>query len=89
MKETLETRDHHMMILIAKDLQAMYCKYCFFDILVIEPSRDRFAIDWFEMSGRRDAVENFKTSGVLQITQQTASLWILFSTFAIHTRHYR
>ena len=42
--------------------------------LVIEGSRDRFARDWFEMSGRRDVVKNFETGGLLQIEQQAASL---------------
>ena len=34
---------------------------------VIEPSCDKFTIDWFKMSGRRDVVKNFETGGVLQI----------------------
>ena len=34
--------------------------------------RDRFGIDWFEMTSRRDVVRNFETSGLMQIDQQTA-----------------
>ena len=37
--------------------------------LVIDPSRDRFAIDCFEMSGRYDVVKDFETGGLLQIDQ--------------------
>ena len=57
--------------------------------MVIGPSRDRFAIDWFEMSGRRDVVKDFEVGSLLPIEQQTGSLYVLFSAFAIHTRHYR
>ena len=46
-----------------------YCEYAFSTYLAIEPSRDWFAIDWFEMSGRRDLVKNFETGGLLQIEQ--------------------
>ena len=44
-------------------------KIAFSTYLVIVPSRDRFAIDWFEMSGRRDVVKNFETGGLVQIDQ--------------------
>ena len=44
-------------------------KTAFSTCLVIGPSRDRFAIDWFEMSGRRDVVKNFETGGLVQIEQ--------------------
>ena len=44
-------------------------KTVFSTCLVIGPSRDRFAIDWFEMSGRRDVVKNFETGGLVQIEQ--------------------
>ena len=50
-------------------LKAIYCERRFSTYLVIEPSRDRFAIDWFEISGRRDVAKNFKADGVLQIEQ--------------------
>ena len=48
------------------------CKYRFSAYLVIGPSCDGFAIDWFEMSDGRDVVKNFETGGVLQIEQQAA-----------------
>ena len=58
--------------------KAMYCKYRFFDVLLIEPSRDSFAIDWFEMSGRRDKVENLETDGMLQIEPQKVRVEISY-----------
>ena len=56
----------------------MYCQNRFWTYLVIEPSRDKFPIYWFEMSGRRDVAKNFETGGLLQIelptTRSTLSL---------------
>ena len=46
--------------------------------LVIGPSRDRFAIHWFETNGRRDVVKNFETSGLLQIELRTARVRVFY-----------
>ena len=56
----------------------MYCKYRFLDIFGIGPSRDIFAIDWFEMSDRRDVVKNFEAGGLRQIEQQTARIRVSY-----------
>ena len=46
--------------------------------MIIGPSRDKFAINWFKMSGRRDVVKNFETGGVLQIEPQTARVRVSY-----------
>ena len=53
-------------------------KTAFSTYLVIESSRDRFAIDWFEMSGRRYEDKNFETNGPMQIELQTARVRISY-----------
>ena len=35
-------------------------------------------MDWFEMSGRRDIVKNFKTGGLQQIEPPTANVRVSY-----------
>ena len=46
--------------------------------LVVGPLRDRFAIDRFEMSGRRDKVKNFEKGGLQQIEPPTAKVRVSY-----------
>ena len=54
----------------------------FWSYFVVEPSRYRFAIDWFEMSGRRDIVKNFEKGGLQQIEPPAAKVRVSYSNMS-------